>query len=49
MPPIYYDYNDECGFGEAMTLFSDKSTILDEASIDYHNRLPIYDDHGDDM
>ena len=31
MPPIYDDYNDEIGFGEVMTLFSDESTILDEA------------------
>ena len=23
MPPIYDDYNDESGFGEVMTLFSD--------------------------
>src|SRR3989337_1515344 len=42
MPPIYDDYNDESGFGEVMTLFSDESTILDEASIDYDNKFPIY-------
>ena len=49
MPPIYDDYNDESGFGEVVTLFSHKSTILDEASIDYDNKVAIYDDHGDDM
>ena len=49
MPPIYDDYNDESGFGEVMTLFSDESTILDEASIDYDNKVAIYDDYGDDM
>ena len=32
-----------------MTLFSDESTILDEASIDYENKVAIYDDYGDDM
>ena len=32
-----------------MTLFSDESTILDEASIDYDNKVAIYDDYGDDM
>ena len=49
MPPIYEDYNDESGFGEVMTLFSDESTILDEASIDYDNKVAIYDDYGDDI
>ena len=49
MPPIYDDYNDESEFGEVMTLFSDESTILDEASIDYDNKVAIYDDYGDDM
>ena len=49
MPPIYDDYNDETGFGEVMTLFNDESTILDEASIDYENKVAIYDDYGDDM
>ena len=49
MPPIYDDYNDESGFREVMTLFSDESTILDEASIDYENKVAIYDDCGDDM
>ena len=49
MPPIYDYYNDESRFGEVMTLFSDESTILDEASIDYDNKVPIYDDYGDDM
>ena len=48
MPPIYVDYNDESGFGEVMTLFSDESTILDEASIDYDNKVSIYDDYCDD-
>ena len=42
MPPIYDDYNDENGFGEATTLFSDESTILDEASIDYDNKVAIW-------
>ena len=45
MPPIYDDYNDESGFGEVMTLFSDESTILDEASIDYENKVATYDDY----
>ena len=49
MPPIYDDYNDESGFGEVMTLFSDESTILDEASIDNNNKVAIYDDYDDDM
>src|SRR3989337_3288678 len=49
MPPIYDDYIDESGFGEAMTLFNDDSTILEEVSIDYENKVPIYDDYGDDM
>ena len=49
MPPIYDNYNDESGFGEGMTLFSDESTILDEASIDYDNKVAIYDDYSDDM
>ena len=39
MPPIYDEYIDESGFGEVMTLFSDESTILDEASIDYDNKV----------
>ena len=30
-------------------LFSDESTIFDEASINYDNRVAIYDDYGDDM
>ena len=41
MPPIYDDYIDESGFGEVMTLFSDESTILDEATIDYDNKVSI--------
>jgi hypothetical protein len=32
-----------------MTLFSDTSTILEEVSIDYANKVPIYDDYCDDM
>ena len=32
-----------------MTIFSDESTILDEASVDYDNKVAIYDDYGDDM
>ena len=43
MPPIYDDYIDESGFGEVMTLFCDESTIPDEASIDYDNKVDIYD------
>jgi hypothetical protein len=49
MPPIYDDYIDESGFGEVMTLFSDESAILEEVSNDYDNKVPIYDDYGDDM
>ena len=49
MPPIYDDYNDESGLREVMTLFNDESTILDKASIDYDNKVAIYDDYGDDM
>ena len=40
MPPIYDDYNDESGFGEVMTLFSDESTISEEVPIDYENKVP---------
>ena len=32
-----------------MTLFSDDSTILEEVSIDYDNKVAIYDDYCDDM
>ena len=32
-----------------MTLFNDESTILDEASIDYENKVVIDDNYGDDM
>ena len=39
MPPIYDDYIDESGFGEAMTLFSDESTISEEVPIDYENKV----------
>ena len=49
MPPIYDDYIYECGFGEVMTLFNDDSTILEEVSIDYDNKVAICDDYGDDM
>ena len=49
MPPIYDDYIDERGFEEVMTLFNDESTISDEGSIDYEDKVAIYDDYGDDM
>ena len=49
MAPIYDDYIDESGSGEVMTLFNDESTILDEASIDYEDKVAIYDDYGGDM
>src|SRR6266511_2744164 len=49
MPPIYDDYIDESGFGEVTTLFNDDSTILEEVPIDYDNKVPIYDDYGDDI
>ena len=49
MPPIYDDYNDKSGFGEVMTLFNDDSTILEEVSSDYDNKVAIYDDYCDDM
>ena len=32
-----------------MTLFNDGSTISEEVSIDYDNKVAIYDDYGDDM
>ena len=32
-----------------MTLFSDTSTILEEVSIDYDNKVAIYDDYYYDM
>jgi hypothetical protein len=44
----YYNI-DESGFGEVMTLFSDTSTILEEVSIDYDSKVPIYHDYCDDM
>jgi hypothetical protein len=44
----YYNI-DESGFGEVITLFSDTSIILEEVSIDYANKVPIYDDYCDDM
>src|SRR3989337_1664938 len=49
MPPIYDDYIYESGFGEVTTLFNDDSTILEQVSIDYDNKVAIYDDYGDDM
>ena len=48
-PPIYDDYIDEGGFGAVMPLFNDDSTIMEEVAIDYDNKVPIYDDYGDDM
>ena len=41
MPLIYDDFNDESGFGEVWTLFSDESSILEEVSIDYDNKVAI--------
>ena len=32
-----------------MSLFNDESTNLHEDSIDYENKVAIYDDYGDDM
>ena len=32
-----------------MTLFSDESTISEEVSIDYENKVAMYDDYRDDM
>ena len=32
-----------------MTKFNDDSTILEEVSIDYENKVAIYDDYCDDM
>ena len=49
MPPIYDDYIDESGFGEVATLFNDESTILEEVAIGCDNKVPIYDDYGDDF
>src|SRR3989337_2697876 len=45
----YFHNIDESGFGEVMTLFSDASTISEEVSIDFSNKVAIYDDYGDDM
>ena len=39
----------ESGFGEVMTLFKDESTVLEEVSIDYENKVAIYDDYCDDI
>jgi hypothetical protein len=44
-----YCNNYESGFGEVVNLFNDDSTILEEVSIDYDNKVAIYDDYGDDM
>ena len=44
-----YCNNDKSGFGEVMTLFSDESKIFEEVSIDYENKVSIYDDYCDDM
>ena len=49
MPPIYDDYIDESGFGVVMILFCDESTIPEEVSIDYENKVAIYDDYCDDL
>ena len=49
MPPIYDDYIDEDGFGEAMTLFCDESIVSEEVPIDYDNKVAIYDDYFADM
>ena len=40
---------DKSGFGEVMTLFSDESTILEEVTIDYDQKVAIYEDYDDDM
>ena len=49
MPLTSHDYIVESGFGEVMTLFSNDSTILEEASIDYdENKVATYDDYCDD-
>jgi len=37
------------GFGEVLTLFSNDSNILEEVSIDYENKVAIYDDYCVDM
>ena len=43
-------YNiEKSGLGEVMTLFRDESTILEEVSTDYENKVAIYDGYGDDM
>ena len=44
-----YCGNYESRFGEAMTLFNDDLTVSEEVSIDYDNKVAIYDDYGDDM
>ena len=43
-----YCDNCESGFGEVMTLFSNDSTILEEAAIDYgENKVATYDNYCD--
>ena len=44
-----FHHIDKSGFGEVMTLFSDEPTISEEVSIDYENKVAIYDDYCDDM
>ena len=49
MEGVEFYYNDKSGFGEVMTLFNDDSTISEEVSIDYDNKVAIYDYYDDDM
>ena len=44
-----YCNNYQRRFGEVMTLFNDEPTILEEVSIDYDNKVGMYDDYCDDM
>ena len=39
----------ESGFGRVLTLFSDDSIISEEVTIDYENKVAIYDDYCDDL
>ena len=39
---------DQSGFGDVMTLASIDSTILEDVSIEYDNKVAIYDDYYDD-
>ena len=39
MPPIYDDYNDESGFGEVMTLFSDESLFWKRFQLTMRTKL----------